>query len=213
MHGAAAAPMDPRAHLTQSIAEADAELTALKDEEAAFRRAVTAYEQRVDNVPKRQEEYEALSRDYTTTKERYETLLKRFEEAQLAERLEQGRDVEQLRILDPAIPPREPAAPGRIRLLAIGLFLAVGLAVGAAMGAEKFDTAFHDIDELRAYVGVPTLYSIPVIVTATETRRHRRRMMLATATVLVALALIVAGSRHVATGNDQIVRLTSRGHV
>src|SRR5207245_2623216 len=105
MHGAAAAPMDPRAHLTQSIAEADAELTALKDEEAAFRRAVTAYEQRVDNVPKRQEEYEALSRDYTTTKERYDTLLKRFEEAQLAERLEQGRDVEQLRILDPAIPP------------------------------------------------------------------------------------------------------------
>src|SRR5207249_2786986 len=109
---AAAAPsIDPRARLLQAIADADAEIQSLKKEELSFRQAISAYEQRVENVPKRQEEFEALSRDTASTKERYDTLLKRYEEAQLASSMEQGRQVEQFRILDPAIPPREPAAP------------------------------------------------------------------------------------------------------
>src|SRR5256885_10333844 len=129
--GPAAAPIaDPRTRVLQAIAEADAEMQSLKNEEAEFRRAIDNYEQRVENVPKRQEELQALSRDTETVKERYNTLLKRYEEAQLAASLEQGQKVEQFRILDSAIPPREPAAPSRIRLFAIGFFLALALPAG-----------------------------------------------------------------------------------
>src|SRR5207245_10031194 len=80
--------VDRNALLLQSIADADKELKALKDEESALRRSVNSYEQRVENVPKRQEEVQTLSRDYNSTKERYETMLKRYEEAQLAASLE-----------------------------------------------------------------------------------------------------------------------------
>ena len=202
---------DPRTRLVQALAGVDVELNALKDEEASFRRAISSYEQRVENVPKRQEEVEALSRDSAATKERYDTLLKRYEEAQLASSLEQGQKVEQFRILDAAIAPREPTAPSRPRLFAIGFFLAVALAAGSALLVEKLDTAFHSIDDLRAFVAVPTLFSIPLIPTMTEARRKRRRMALAAVSVVIGLALVITGSRHLASNNEQLARFTADG--
>jgi len=202
---------DPRTRLLQAIADADVELNALKNEEASFRKAIESYEQRVENVPKRQEEFEALSRDTASTKERYDTLLKRYEEAQLASSLEQGQKVEQFRILDAAIPPREPAAPSRPRLFAIGLFLAIALAVGSALLLDKLDTAFHSIDDLRAFAAVPALFSIPHIPTASDARRKRRLMALAAVSVVVGLFLVITGSRYVASNNEQLVRFTADG--
>ena len=207
---AAATPsLDPRTRLLQAIADADAELKALKNEEMAFRQAISSYEQRVENVPKRQEEFEALSRDSATTKDRYDTLLKRYEEAQLGASLEQGQKVEQFRILDAAIPPREPAAPSRTRLFAIGFCLALALAVGSVLLIEKLDTAFHSIDDLRAFVTVPTLFSIPRILTAADARRKWRRVALTAVSVVIGLALVISGSRYIASDNEQLVRLTA----
>jgi polysaccharide chain length determinant protein (PEP-CTERM system associated) len=207
---AAAAPsLDPRTRLLQAIADADAETQALKSEEAAFRQAINSYEQRVENVPKRQEEFEALSRDTATTKDRYDTLLKRYEEAQLASSLEQGQKVEQFRILDAAIPPREPAAPSRTRLFAIGFCLALALAVGAVLMIEKFDTAFHSIDDLRASISVPTLFSIPRILTTADARRRWRRVALTAVSIVIGLAALISGSRYIASDNEQLARLTA----
>ena len=182
----------------------------LKDEERVLRQTIAGYEQRVENAPKRQEEFQEMSRDDETTKERYNTLLKRYEEAQLAASLEQGQSVEQFRILDAALPPRDPIAPNRLRLLVFGLVLAIGLAVGAVMAAEKLDTAFHRIEDLRAFVNVPTLGRVPLIPSRAQTRRNRFRAAIAAVSAVVAVLLIVAGSRYVAHGNEQIVRLMER---
>jgi succinoglycan biosynthesis transport protein ExoP len=204
---------DPTPRLEQAIAESATELKALKNEELALRRAITGYEQRVENVPKRQEEFQTLSRDYNATKERYDTLLKRYEEAQLAESLEQGRKLEQFRMLDPAVVPREPAAPNRSRLLTLGFALAVGLAVAVALLVEKLNTGFHTIDDLRAFVSVSPVVRVPLILTEADTRRHRRRLTLTAAAVILGLALLIASSHYFAAGNEQVVRLMDRGSV
>ncbi len=209
---AGSASLDPRTRLLDAIADSDAELKALKTEEASFRQAISGYEQRVENVPKRQDEFEALSRNSTSTKERYETLLKRYEEAKLASSLEQGKTVEQFRILDEAIPPLEPAAPSRPRLLAIGFFLAVALSVGTVLLLEKLDTSLHGIDQLRALVSGPMLFNIPLILTAADTRRRWRQAALTAVSVIVGLVLLISGSRYVARDNDSLVRLTASAH-
>ncbi len=206
---ATAASADPATRLLQAIADTDSELKALKAEEVAFRQAINSYEQRVENVPKRQEEYQALSRDSETTKDRYNTLLKRYEEAKLASSLEQGKKVEQFRILDAAIPPRDPSAPSRMRLFAIGFCLALALAIGSVLSLEKIDTSFHSIDDLRNFVAVQTLFSIPLILTTAEKRRQWRRVALTVVSVVIGLALIVSGSRYIARDNETLVRLTS----
>jgi polysaccharide chain length determinant protein (PEP-CTERM system associated) len=208
----AAAGADPKARLLEAIGGAEAELQSLKNEELALRRAVESYEQRVDNVPRREEEFQAINRDYTTTKERYDGLLKRYEDAHVAATLEQGQSVEQFRILDAATAPREPAAPSRVKLLAMGFVLSVALAVCAVVLIERLDTTFHTVDSLRAYVSVPTLFTIPVIPTAQRTRRKLRRLAVTAVLVATGLALIVAGSRHLALDNERIVRLTTRGN-
>jgi uncharacterized protein involved in exopolysaccharide biosynthesis len=207
---APAAPIaDPRTRVLQAIGEADAEMQSLKNEEAEFRRAIDNYEQRVENVPKRQEEFQALSRDTETIKERHNTLLKRYEEAQLAASLEQGQKVEQFRILDSAIPPREPAAPSRIRMFAIGFFLALALAAATVFVLEKIDTAFHNIDDLRGFVTVPSLFSIPLILTPEDTRRRRRQVALIAVSIAIGLTLVVSGSHYFARDNERLVRLTA----
>jgi polysaccharide biosynthesis transport protein len=206
----AAAPNDRAVSLAESIADLDAEVRALKDEERALRQTIAGYEQRVENAPRRQQEFQEMSRDYAATKERYDTLLKRYEEAQLASSLEQGQNVEQFRILDAALPPRDPIAPNRLRLLVFGLVLAIGLAVGAVMVAEKLDTAFHRIEDLRAFINVPTLGRVPLIPSRAQTRSKRRRACLAAVSAVVGVVLVVAGARYVAHGNEQIVRLMER---
>jgi polysaccharide chain length determinant protein (PEP-CTERM system associated) len=199
-----------RMRLTQSVADIDLELRSLKNEEQALRQAITGYEQRVENSPKRHQEFLELSRGSQAIRERYDTLLKRYEEARLAESLEQGSSVEQFRILDPAIPPHDVAAPNRLRLVLLGAALAVALAIGVALLAERLDTAFHTVDDLRTFTALPVLVSIPRIVTRRETRRRRWRFAFVAVSIAAGLGLLIAGVHHVAHGNEDIVRLMVR---
>jgi protein tyrosine kinase modulator len=207
----AAPPQSPAMRLAkQSLGGVDGELKSLKEEEASLRRLIAGYEARVENAPKRQQELLQLSRDYDAVNERYQTLLKRSEEAQLSENLEQGQHTEQFRILDPAIPSAQPAAPNRLWLLAMGFLASLALGFGAIVAAEKLDTTFHTVDDLQAFANVPMLARISLIPTAAGARHQRLRFALMAAAVVVGLALIVAGSRYVAAENEQIVRLTAR---
>jgi succinoglycan biosynthesis transport protein ExoP len=199
-----------RQRASQGLKDLDLELASLKDEERALRQAIIGYEQRVENAPKRQQEFLELSRGSQATGERYDSLLKRYEEAQLAETLEQGASVEQFRILDVALPPREAAAPNRIGLVILGLVFAAGLAVAMMILLERLDTALHSVDDLRRFAAVPVFVSIPSIVTRGDTRRRRWRQALTTVAVMFCLALLVAAVRHVAQGNEAIVRLMTR---
>ena len=161
--------------IRQAIAEVDAEVIALRAEERRLREDFATYQRRVENTPLREQEFQELSRDYDTTGELYRTLLKRYEEAQLAETLEQRQKGEQFRILEAAVPPRAPAAPNRLVLFLFGTALAAGLAVGAMVLAEWLDTSFHDVDELRGFANVPVTGRIPPIPTRTDAARRRAR--------------------------------------
>jgi polysaccharide chain length determinant protein (PEP-CTERM system associated) len=202
----------PVSHLaSQQLAEVDNQLASLKAEENLLRQVIDGYETRVENAPQRQQELQQLSRDSEATKEQYQTLLKRYEEAQLSENLEQGQNVEHFRVLDPAIPSRRPAAPNRLWLLGLGLCGSLGLALAAVVAAEKLDTTFHTVEDLRAFAGLQALAVIRRIPTPSELRHRRMRYALVTVSAIVALVLIVFGARYVGLGNEQIVLMTVRG--
>jgi uncharacterized protein involved in exopolysaccharide biosynthesis len=196
--------------LRQGLVAIDQELGSLRQQDAVLRGAIAEYEGRVANAPRRQFELQQLSRGYDLVKQRYETLLKQYEDAQLSAKLEQDRETEQFRVLDPAVPPVQPAAPNRLWLLIMGLVAACGLAVGAVMTAERLDSTFHTADDLRALVDAP-LVAIRRIVTRAEVRQRRQRYALGMASAVVVFVIVVAGSYYVAKGNEQLVRLTARG--
>jgi polysaccharide biosynthesis transport protein len=205
-----AVPPDPfvlRMH--QAVAEADAEAKVLKAEEERLRTAIQSYQQRVQTTPLREQQYKELARDYDSTRELYASLLKRLAESQIAESMEQRQKGEQFRVIEPALPSDNPIAPDRRRLLAMGLALALGAAVGLVLVLEQLDTGFHSLDDLRASTSFPVLGSIPRIVASGDARRHGRRLRLAAAATMVGLALVAGGSFWLAHGNEQLTAILS----
>jgi hypothetical protein len=207
-----AVPLSPYVlRLKEALSEAQTDLKVLKSEEGRLRDGIAAYQARVENVPRREQEYVELSRGYESTRELYQSLMKRYEEAQLAESMEQRQKGEQFRVIEPAIPNSQAAAPNRVRLLLMAVAVSLGLAVGAVVLAEHVDTSFHSIDDLRAFSAVPVLVSIPRIVTQAGLRRARWRMRLAASGALIGLVMIVGIAYVVAHGNEQLVALLARG--
>ncbi len=196
--------------LKEALSEVEAEIRILKGEDKRLRDGIAAYQARVENVPRREQEFKELSRDYEGTRELYQSLSKRFEEAQLAESMEQRQKGEQFRVLDPAVPKPEPAAPNRVRLLLMALVGSIGLAAGVVALAEKADTSFHTLDELRAFSAVPVLVSIPRIVTETDRRRRQWHMRLAASAAVVGLVVIVSSAYFAAHENEYLVSLLGR---
>ena len=206
------APASPAARrLRQALGEVDAEIAALKAEAGHLRRDIAAYQQRVEKTPRREQEFQSLSRDYETTKELYTSLLRRYEEAKLAESMEQRQKGEQFRVLDPAMASEQPVAPNRVRLILTGLALSLGLALGAVVLGEQLDTSFHTVDDLRAFTRVPVLVSIPPIVTETDVSQRRWRLKLVAVSATLGLALIIGVSYFVAKGNEQLAWMFVRG--
>jgi protein tyrosine kinase modulator len=207
-----ATPLTPYVlRLKEGLSEVQADLKVLKSEEGRLRDGIKAYQARVENVPRREQEYVELSRDYESTRELYQTLMKRYEEAQIAESMEQRQKGEQFRVIEPALPNAQPAAPSRARLFLMAVAVSLGLAVGAVVLAEHVDTSFHSIDDLRTFSPVPVLVSIPRIVTPIDLRRGRWRMRLGASAALVGLVMIVGIAYVVAHGNQQLVSLLTRG--
>jgi len=197
--------------LRQAQEEMDADIRALRAEEQRLRANIATYVGRLQNAPKLEQELTEVTRDYDSTRELYGSLLKRYEEALLAESMEQRHKGEQFRILDPAVPAEEPIAPNRIRLGILAVVLSLGLAAGAVVLAERIRPAFHSVDALRVFSNVPVLLSIPAISTGRDLLRRQRQARLAAVAVVLAMAVLVGSSYFIAHGNEYLVSLMTRG--
>jgi len=208
-----ARPADPPARLTPAMSKIDAEIDALKVQERRVQQQMAGYQRRVEAAPQREQELQRLSASYETAKELHASLSKRYEDAQLAESMEQSQRGERFRILDLAIPPKQPAAPNRTLLLFVGLLAACGAAVAAMVVTEQFGGSFHRVDDVRALTTAPVLVSIPMIVTEADRRRAKWRFCLAAVGVVLTLVVVVNAARYVADGNEQLLSMLARDAV
>jgi polysaccharide chain length determinant protein (PEP-CTERM system associated) len=209
---AVAGPPTPEvARLQDTLRSIETELRLAKQDEQRLRQGITAYQIRLDNAPKREQEYLDATRDYQGTRELYQTLSRKYEDSLLAESMEQRQKGEQFRILDSALPSSTPAAPRRSKLLVASLALSFVLGAGSMVLMEVLDTSFHSSRDLRAYTTVPILVNIPRIITEADARRSRWRFRLAAVAVLVCLVAVGGSSYMFAHGNEQLAQLLSRG--
>jgi polysaccharide chain length determinant protein (PEP-CTERM system associated) len=210
---AVAGPPTPEvARLQDTLRSIDTELKLVKQDEQRLRQGITSYQTRLDNAPKREQEYLDATRDYQSTKELYQNLTRKYDDSLLSESMEQRQKGEQFRIIDSAMPSSTPAAPRRPRLLLAAVALSFALGAGSMVLMEVLDTSFHSSRDLRTYTTVPILANIPRIVTEADTRRGRWRFRLAAVGVLVALVVVGGSSFIFAHGNEQLAQLLSRGN-
>jgi polysaccharide chain length determinant protein (PEP-CTERM system associated) len=193
--------------LMQQRDQADVEAKASAAEIAGLSRQIASYQRRLEMTPKREQELALITRDYETTREMFRTLLAKRGEADIAAELEQRRQGERFRVIEQARLPERPAGPNRLRLLIVGLVLALGAAGVAVVLAEQVDTSYRRAEEVRATAGVPVLSTIPRIVTEDDRLHAARQRRMALAAVAVGLLVVVGTSFMVAHNNQSLVAL------
>lgn len=191
------------------LANIDAELAKQKRDEESIRAQIAAIESKLQSMPARQQDYAMIQRDHNAAQEIYNSLLTRYGEAQISESMETDKSGERFRIMEAAIPPADPSAPNRVRLLMMGFILALVLAFIAVLAVEQFDTTFHSVDDVRQFTRIPVLAAIPRMYPKPATRVLR--WAAATGCLAAVLFVVVTLSIRMAQDNEQLVRLLVRG--
>jgi polysaccharide biosynthesis transport protein len=211
---AAASPRPRRRQAAQTAAALPdpelAELRSLEDDKRLLKQTIAATEQKVFNAPKREQELQALLTPYQATRQLYASQLGRLKDARFAAGFERQHALAPFRILDPAVASHESVAPDRLRIAAAGIFLSLLLALFVVLVAEKLDTSFHSLDELRAFSRVPVLVSVPDIVAPRDTIRLARRARAVAFLVVFAAGASAAGTWALVHDNEPLVLMLVR---
>ncbi len=152
------------------------------------------FERRLSQAPDVERDYAALVRELDSTQVSFNQVRQKQVEAQESQSLEDERKGEKFTLIEPPLPPEQPASPNRIGILVVGLLLALAAAFGAAMAYENLDTSIRNRKDLESLLAVPPLAVLPWIETASarQGRTQLQRIALGSSvTVLVvALALV-----------------------
>lgn len=209
--GGATAPTPSAARAEALRSQLEGDLARLREQEKQLKPSLLGYQGRLERMSGRDIELEQISRDYLSTREQYDSLLKKYSDAALAERVELRSNGEEFSILDAAVPPTEPSAPNRLRLLVMAVVFALGTTFAVALLIHWLDGTLHTVDDLRSVTAMPVFGTVPPIVTSRDRARGALRAGLATLAVVVAVAAAFGGASALASGNEDLVRLFSRG--
>ena len=200
--------LNPQAQqLKSALLEADVQVRGLETQAENLKQQLAIYQARVESVPRVQQQYQALAREYETTQERYKSLSMRERESKLSEEMESVDKGERFRVIERALPSEEPAAPKRPRLFAFAVLLALAAAGAAIFGPEALDSSVHSLEQLQARCDLPVLVAIPRIVGPADLLRQRKRFVLGTAGMGLVLAGLVVGTYLLAKENPSLTAL------
>jgi succinoglycan biosynthesis transport protein ExoP len=98
--------------------------------------SIKSYESRLENLPRREQEMEALTRDYEISKENYRSLLDKKLAAEMASEMEKSQKAEKFTPLEIARVPEIPVKPNRPVLIAAGCLAGLLISLIVAAGRE-----------------------------------------------------------------------------
>ena len=119
-------------------------------------------EERVARIPERQEELEALEEKESVLQETYTDFLRKVQEAELAQTLEQAQQGARISVIERAEPPLRPTR-SRTKLMAIALLASIFAACGVGILFEVMDPVLLASSDAHAVEDIPILGSVPWI--------------------------------------------------
>ena len=108
-------------------------------------------------VSKQRLEADRLEREYQQNKLFLEDMLSRSNEANISS----TQTVNNIRIIEPAVPPQFHFSPNVRRTVVLATFLGLFLGVGLVLGLDYLDQTIRTPDHLERYVGLETLSAMP----------------------------------------------------
>jgi len=175
--------------LQTNIQSAASDIQALKKQKADFEEKLRMYRKRLEDGPKVEQEYLALTRDYQNAHTKHQEIMNKILEARISEGMEESQKAEKFTIIDPASYPEKPVSPKRGLIALAGLILGLGAGLGMVALSENLDHTVKTTDELAWLTGLPVLGHIARIVTPEDIARQKRRRRLIWS--LIGLAVVV----------------------
>lgn len=152
-------PSGIQGSMIADFAKSEAQRTSLQKQIAALVYVVDAYKQRMNALPKLEQQQNALGRKLETTRTNYKTLLSKLQEIEIAENQTLGNS----RIQTHAELPQEALSPKKGQNIAIGSFLGLFLGAATAFLLDGADKRIKTSEEARNLLpGYPILGQIPV---------------------------------------------------
>ncbi len=130
---------------------------------------------RVQASPMVEQKFKDLTRNYQTAQLIYNELLRKQSDSSMAKDLEQERESDVFRILDPPSFPLLPSFPKPIQFVGGGLGAGLVLAVGLLYLLAALDKAMYSERDVELSLKLPVLTTVPAFTAIAEGAAQKRR--------------------------------------
>ncbi len=146
------------AEVARIVRSTETEYAALRAREDAMLAAVNQYKDEAQGLAGKQIQYGVLKREADTNQELYDLLLKRVKET----RLEEGLRGSNVRIVEEAHVPHDPAKPNKPLNIGLGVLVSLLLGVGLVFFAEYMDDTVRTQRDVENLTGLAVVGMIPL---------------------------------------------------
>jgi polysaccharide chain length determinant protein (PEP-CTERM system associated) len=174
-----------------SLAEAEANVAALRTQLGGQQARLEAVRSTASRIPVVEAELAQLNRDYDVIRKNYDQLVSRREAASFGVKIDQSSPVAEFRVIEPAQVSTGAVFPSRAVLAALVVVSALACGAGSAFLASRLLPTVDDVKTLRDLAGRPVLGTVLPVVTI-ETRRAARKQQSAFGMALGAFLLTSA---------------------
>ena len=152
-------PLMFRSSLIEKISTAQIDQNIKSSKVISLRTAVEKYNEKMSQLPDTEVQLARLERNYKINEKTYTMLIEKYEEAKIAEKSKIGK----IRIVEEARIPESPIKPNKRMNMMIAIVLGLGLGIGAALLIHSLDSKIRTFDDVRKFVSLPVLGTIPHI--------------------------------------------------
>ena len=128
-----------------------------------------------------------------SAQKRYEDILSKLQDAQMAENLKRENRADRFVLLEPPVIPERPFKPNPVKIMGVGLFLAIASAGGMLMAMAVLDNQIRGAGALEHVLGNRPLAVIPYLALKEEEEERKRKIKIRIIIAIVAMILIALG--------------------
>jgi succinoglycan biosynthesis transport protein ExoP len=194
------------------VADIDGQINFMAEQKRLLEEELVAIADSIERTPANAILLGELESDFENLRVQYDQAVQSLAEAQMGDRIEVTARGQRIVVVDPAIPPAEPAEPNRNLIVAAGFGAGVLLTMLMLFLTDLLNRTVRRPVELVNALGITPFGTIPYIATEDEVRRQRFRSIgMGVAAVICLPALLYAFSLYLAAREEPIAAVATSG--
>jgi succinoglycan biosynthesis transport protein ExoP len=160
--------------LKQKVIETEAEIEALHAKEKHLKTLITQKEKILKDIPENEKKLTDLIKERDSFKSVYRNLLMRLGQSEVSKQMEIEDKATTFRIIEPAILPKIPVSPNRVKMILAGIFVGFLGGFGILLFLDYTDNSVKTLDALKS-LGLPVFAIIPRMQSTEETIQRKKK--------------------------------------